>query len=58
MFWHCNEQNFTLTAQKELLLQPTFKYANENRRKNSNILIFDQETKKPIQLTDIGRKNC
>jgi LysR family hydrogen peroxide-inducible transcriptional activator len=48
-------KNFTLAAEKCFVTQPTLSMQIQKIEEELNILIFDR-SKKPIQLTDIGRK--
>ena len=48
-------KNFTLAADKCFVTQPTLSMQIQKIEEELNILIFDR-TKKPIQLTDIGKK--
>lgn len=48
-------QNFTLAAQKCFVTQPTLSMQIQKIEDELDVLIFDR-SKKPIQLTDIGRK--
>ncbi len=48
-------QNFTLAAEKCFVTQPTLSMQIQKIEEELNIQIFDR-TKKPIQLTDIGKK--
>ena len=48
-------KNFTLAAEKCFVTQPTLSMQIQKIEEELNVLIFDR-SKKPIQLTDIGRK--
>ncbi len=48
-------QNFTRAAEKTFVTQPTLSMQIQKLEDELDILIFDR-TKKPIELTDIGRK--
>ena len=48
-------RNFTLAAEKCFVTQPTLSMQIQKIEEELNILIFDR-SKKPIQLTDIGKK--
>ena len=48
-------KNFTLAAEKCFVTQPTLSMQIQKIEEELSILIFDR-SKKPIQLTDIGRK--
>lgn len=48
-------QNFTLAAEKSFVTQPTLSMQIQKLEDELDILIFDR-TKKPIQLTDVGKK--
>lgn len=48
-------QNFTLAAQKSFVTQPTLSMQIQKLEDELEVLIFDR-SKKPIQLTDVGRK--
>ena len=48
-------KNFTLAAEKCFVTQPTLSMQIQKIEEELNILIFDR-SKKPIQLTDIGKK--
>ncbi|WP_147676438.1 hydrogen peroxide-inducible genes activator [Algibacter pacificus] len=48
-------QNFTKAAQKCFVTQPTLSMQIQKLEDQLDILIFDR-TKKPIELTDVGRK--
>ncbi|GLB51620.1 transcriptional regulator [Neptunitalea chrysea] len=48
-------QNFTLAAEKSFVTQPTLSMQIQKLEDELDILIFDRG-KKPIQLTEIGRK--
>ncbi len=48
-------KNFTLAAEKCFVTQPTLSMQIQKIEEELKILIFDR-SKKPIQLTDIGRK--
>ncbi len=48
-------QNFTLAAQKSFVTQPTLSMQIQKLEDELSILIFDR-SKKPIQLTEIGKK--
>ncbi len=49
-------KNFTLAAEKCFVTQPTLSMQIQKLEEELDIQIFDR-SKKPIQLTDVGRKN-
>lgn len=49
--------NFTLAAEKCFVTQPTLSMQIQKLEEELGIKIFDRN-KKPIQLTEVGKKNC